>query len=89
MSSPHTQPAATGELAMNVGVAQRDTGKHAVILAISTDLFSFQLALPPAAAEQLGGTLGPQIGKAAEEARRADTGLVVAANVPPMRGNNQ
>jgi hypothetical protein len=64
---------------LGVAVQQQPNGKHMVVVNFGGKLFSFSLAFPPDAAENLGAKLPKLFRDAAAHARRADTGLITAA----------
>ncbi len=89
------QPIPTVDAGSNVTlqgtIGQRPDGKHVCILIFSTDHNSYQQAIPPDAAENMGATLGPMLIELAAQARRADSGLIIASGVPtqPNNGGNK
>lgn len=76
------------QLQLGSNVAKGEDGKHVVVLIISLGPTCFQIALPPDAADIAGDTLGPALKENAANARRADTGLLIATTVPHDGRNN-
>lgn len=83
MTSEPTTDAPVFQLPIDIRVQPGPDGKHWVCFTVQDQLVTASFRLPPAAADTLASNLSGALMKAATEARRADSGLVLADVIPP------
>lgn len=77
------QPAAqVVNLPIDIRVGPGPDGKPWVLFTVSDTLVTCSFRIPPAAADQLAASVAGALAKAATEARRQNSGLILANAVP-------
>ena len=83
MTSEPISDAPVFALPIDIRVQPGPDGKHWVCFTVQDQFVTASFRLPPAAADQLAAGISGALMKAATEARRADSGIVLADVIPP------